>query len=440
MKRSNDKLVFFQVQKYTKVLASVALLLFLLSACGLFAPKSFSPSPVQFAETIVIEEDASSLAGFPNQTSQQKPSIAAPQLGIDRLHLFVDSLSGKRIAVVANQTSVVKGIHLVDTLLALNLNVVKVFAPEHGFRGDADAGQHISHSIDEKTGLPLVSLYGSNKKPTDRQLQDVDIVIYDIQDVGVRFYTYISTLHYVMEACAENNKQLVVLDRPNPNGHYIDGPVLEPAFKSFVGMHPVPIVYGMTIGEYAMMINGEGWLHNSRRCQLWVIPCRNYKHKLPYSLPVAPSPNLRTDAAISLYPSLCLFEATTVSVGRGTDKPFEIYGHPQFPALSYQFMPIPTIGAKNPLHLNKICQGIDLSQNASKRSYQLNLNYLINAKELLGDTIAFIDQPSFFNRLAGTASLKEQLDKGWSAKEIRATWKPGLDAFLVMRSKYLLYE
>jgi uncharacterized protein YbbC (DUF1343 family) len=440
MKRSNDKLVFLQVQKYTKVLASVALLLFLLSACGLFAPKSFSPSPVQFAETIVIEEDASSLAGFPNQTSQQKPSIAAPQLGIDRLHLFVDSLSGKRIAVVANQTSVVKGIHLVDTLLALNLNVVKVFAPEHGFRGDADAGQHISHSIDEKTGLPLVSLYGSNKKPTDQQLQDVDIVIYDIQDVGVRFYTYISTLHYVMEACAENNKQLVVLDRPNPNGHYIDGPVLEPAFKSFVGMHPVPIVYGMTIGEYAMMINGEGWLHNSRRCQLWVIPCRNYKHKLPYSLPVAPSPNLRTDAAISLYPSLCLFEATTVSVGRGTDKPFEIYGHPQFPALSYQFMPIPTIGAKNPLHLNKICQGIDLSQNASKRSYQLNLNYLINAKELLGDTIAFIDQPSFFNRLAGTASLKEQLDKGWSAKEIRATWKPGLDAFLVTRSKYLLYE
>jgi uncharacterized protein YbbC (DUF1343 family) len=283
-------------------------------------------------------------------------------------------------------------------------------------------------------------LYGSNKKPTDQQLQDIDIVIYDIQDVGVRFYTYISTLHYVMEACAENNKQMVVLDRPNPNGHYIDGPVLEPAFKSFVGMHPVPIVYGMTIGEYAMMINGEGWLHNSRRCQLWVIPCKNYKHKLPYSLPVAPSPNLRTDAAIALYPSLCLFEATTVSVGRGTDKPFEIYGHPQFPALSYQFMPIPTIGAKNPLHLNKICQGIELSQNTAKRSYQLNLNYLITAKALLGDTLSFIDQPSFFNRLAGTASLKEQLDKGWSAKEIRATWKPGLDAFLVTRSKYLLYE
>jgi uncharacterized protein YbbC (DUF1343 family) len=440
MKRSNDKIVFLQVQKYTKVLASLALLLFLLTACGLFTPKSFSPNPVQFAETIVIEEDSISLAGFPAAQTTQKPSLAAPQLGIDRLHLFVDSLAGKRIAVVANQTSVVKGIHLVDTLLALKLNVVKVFAPEHGFRGDADAGQHIGHSTDDKTGLPLVSLYGSNKKPTDQQLQDVDIVIYDIQDVGVRFYTYISTLHYVMEACAENNKQMVVLDRPNPNGHYIDGPVLEPAFKSFVGMHPVPIVYGMTIGEYAMMINGEGWLHNSRRCQLWVIPCKNYKHKLPYSLPVAPSPNLRTDAAIALYPSLCLFEATTVSVGRGTDKPFEMYGHPQFPPLSYQFMPIPTIGAKNPLHLNKICQGIELSQNTAKRSYQLNLNYLITAKELLGDTLSFIDQPSFFNRLAGTASLKEQLDKGWSAKEIRATWKPGLDAFLMTRSKYLLYE
>jgi len=196
----------------------------------------------------------------------------------------------------------------------------------------------------------------------------------------------------------------------------------------------------MTIGEYAMMINGEGWLHNNRRCQLWVIPCKNYKHKLPYSLPVAPSPNLRTDAAIALYPSLCLFEATTVSVGRGTDKPFEIYGHPQFPKTDFQFMPISTMGAKNPLHQNKICQGIVLSQSTTKRSYQLNLNYLITAKELLGDSLTFIDQPAFFNRLAGTATLKEQLDKGWSAKEIRATWQPGLDAFLSTRSKYLLYE
>ena len=440
MKRSNDNLIYLQVQKYTKVLASIALLSFLLSSCGLFPAKAFTPAPVHFAETIVIEEVSSAIVGHAEITPQQKPTPYAPQLGIDRLHLFVDSLAGKRIAVVANQTSVVNGVHLVDTLLSLQLNVVKVFAPEHGFRGDADAGQHIGHSTDDKTGLPLVSLYGSNKKPTDQQLADVDIIIYDIQDVGVRFYTYISTLHYVMEACADNNKQMVVLDRPNPNGHYIDGPVLEPQYKSFVGMHPVHIVYGMTIGEYAMMINGEGWLHNSKRCQLWVIPCKNYKHKLPYSLPVAPSPNLRTDAAIALYPSLCLFEATSVSVGRGTDKPFEIYGHPKFPVGSYQFMPIPTIGAKSPLHMNKLCQGIELTLSTTKRPYQINLNYLIEAKELLGDTNVFIDQTAFFNRLAGTATLKEQLDKGWSAKEIRATWRPGLDAFLQTRSKYLLYE
>ena len=440
MKRSNDNLIYLQVQKYTKVLASIALLSFLLNSCGLFPSTAFTPTPVHVPETIVIEEDSNALEGYQAISTQQKPSLAAPQLGIDRLHLFVDSLAAKRIAVVANQTSVVKGVHLVDTLLSLQLNVVKVFAPEHGFRGDADAGQHIGHSTDDKTGLPLVSLYGSNKKPTDQQLADVDIIIYDIQDVGVRFYTYISTLHYVMEACADNNKQMVVLDRPNPNGHYIDGPVLEPQYKSFVGMHPVPIVYGMTIGEYAMMINGEGWLHNSKRCQLWVIPCKNYKHKLPYSLPVAPSPNLRTDAAIALYPSLCLFEATSVSVGRGTDKPFEIYGHPKFPVGSYQFMPIPTIGAKSPLHMNKLCQGIELTLSTTKRPYQINLNYLIEAKELLGDTNVFIDQTAFFNRLAGTATLKEQLDKGWSAKEIRATWRPGLNAFLQTRSKYLLYE
>lgn len=440
MKRSKDKITFLQAQKYTKVLASVVLLSFLLTACALFTVKTFNRAPVPIAETRVIDEYPFAIVKPVLTNSQLNPKLTAPQLGIDRLYLFVDSLAGKRIAVVANQTSVVKGVHLVDTLLSLQLNVGKVFAPEHGFRGDADAGQHVGHSTDEKTGLPLVSLYGSNKKPTQEQLADIDIVIYDIQDVGVRFYTYISTLHYVMEACADYDKQMVVLDRPNPNGHYIDGPVLQTQYKSFVGMHPVPIVYGMTIGEYAMMINGEGWLQNAKSCKLWVIPCKNYKHKLPYSLPVAPSPNLRTAAAIALYPSLCLFEATTVSVGRGTDIPFEVFGHPQFPQSSYQFMPISTIGAKNPVHLNKLCQGIDLSNSTIKRSYQINLNHLIKAKELLGDTHVFIDQPSFFNRLAGTESLKEQLDKGWSSKEIRATWKPGLDAFMQTRSKYLLYE
>jgi len=441
MKRSKDNYSILQLQKYTKLLAWVALQTILLVSCTILENKATHAVINPVAETIVIEEDSIEVRQITEvQNNYQKPILQNPILGIDRLHLFVDSLKNKRIAVVSNQTSVVNGVHLVDTLLALKLNVIKVFSPEHGFRGDLDAGQHVSHSIDEKTGIPLVSLYGSNKKPTDAQLTDVDIVIYDIQDVGVRFYTYISTLHYVMEACAENKKQMVVLDRPNPNGHYVDGPVLEPQFKSFVGMHPVPIVYGMTIGEYAMMINGEGWLHRGIRCSLWVIPCKNYKHKLKYTLPVAPSPNLRTDAAITLYPSLCLFEATTISVGRGTDQPFEVYGHPKFPVLAYQFMPIPTIGAKSPLHLNKLCQGYDLRGSSVKRSYEINLSYLINARDLLGDTNVFIDQPAFFNRLAGTASLKEQLDKGWSAKEIRATWQDDLKSFMDIRKKYLLYE
>jgi uncharacterized protein YbbC (DUF1343 family) len=319
------------------------------------------------------------------------------------------------------------------------LNVIKVFAPEHGFRGQADAGEKVHSTVDEKTGIPLISLYGNNKKPTEEQLADIDIVIYDIQDVGVRFYTYISTLHYVMEACAENNKQLIVLDRPNPNGHYIDGPIREPQYKSFVGMHPVPIVYGMTIGEYAMMINGESWLKDSLVCDLWVIPCKNYNHKTRYVVPVPPSPNLRSELAITLYPSLCFFEATTVSVGRGTESPFEVFGHPKFPTLEFCFTPQSTIGAKNPLHESQVCFGFDLEEAHHKRKYEINLSYLIKAKELLGDTLLFINQPAFFDRLAGTSKLREQIMMGWGAKEIRDTWQPGLEEFKAIRRKYLLY-
>ncbi len=365
--------------------------------------------------------------------------IRPPVLGVERLHLFTDSLVNKRIAVVGNQTSVVGNVHLVDSLLGMGLNVVKVFAPEHGFRGQADAGEKVHSTIDEKTGIPLISLYGNNKKPTTEQLSDVDIVIYDIQDVGVRFYTYISTLHYVMESCAENKKPLVVLDRPNPNGHYIDGPIREPQHRSFVGMHPVPIVYGMTIGEYAMMINGEQWLADSLVCNLWVIPCKNYTHKTKYTLPVPPSPNLRSDLAITFYPSLCMFEATTVSVGRGTEWPFEVYGHPRFPELDFCFTPVPMPGAKSPLHENKLCYGFDLANGHQRRKYEINLNYLIKAKELLGDSLAFITQTGFFDRLAGTSQLREQIMNGWSAKEIRETWKPGLEQFKATRKKYLLY-
>ena len=365
--------------------------------------------------------------------------IRPPVLGVERLHLFTDSLINKRIAVVGNQTSVVGNVHLVDSLLGMGLNVVKVFAPEHGFRGQADAGEKIHSTIDEKTGIPLISLYGNNKKPTAEQLSDVDIVIYDIQDVGVRFYTYISTLHYVMESCAENKKPLVVLDRPNPNGHYIDGPIRETQHRSFVGMHPVPIVYGMTIGEYAMMINGEHWLADSMVCNLWVIPCKNYTHKTKYVLPVPPSPNLRSELAITFYPSLCMFEATTVSVGRGTDWPFEVYGHPRFPELDFCFTPIPMSGAKSPLHEDQLCYGFDLANGYQRRKYEINLNYLIKAKELLGDTLPFITQSGFFDRLAGTSQLREQLMNGWKAKEIKETWKQGLEEFKAVRKKYLLY-
>lgn len=431
MNNSKDNFTLIWLQKYGKLLCLETIFVFLLVSCSQNVKGENTISG-----TIVINEDT--LKTDNNQKKQT--TIKSPILGIDRLHLFVDSMKGKRIAVVGNQTSVVKGVHLVDTLLALKLNVVKVFSPEHGFRGDVDAGEKVNNSVDKKTGIPLVSLYGNNKKPTPEQLENVDIVIYDIQDVGVRFYTFISTLHYVMEACAEQKKQVVVLDRPNPNGHYVDGPILESAHKSFVGMHPVPIVYGMTIGEYAMMINGENWLANNAKCNLWIIPCLNYTHKTKYTLSVAPSPNLKSDAAIALYPSLCFFEATTVSVGRGTEKPFEIFGHPRFPKSEIEFTPTPQTGAKNPPHENKVCNGFDLTKSTAKRTYEINLNYLIQARDLLGDSAVLIDQNGFFNRLAGTSTLKEQLYKGWSAKEIRETWKPGINNFLAIRKKYLLYE
>lgn len=361
-------------------------------------------------------------------------------LGIDRLNLILDSLVGKRIAVVANQTAVVNDVHLVDTLLSLGLNVKKVFAPEHGFRGKADAGEHVESKVDEKTGLPLISLYGANKKPTEAQLADVDVVIYDIQDVGVRFYTFISTLHYVMRSCAEYNKVVYVLDRPNPNGHYVDGPVLQKAFKSFVGMHPVPIVYGMTIGEYALMVNGEGWLEDSLYCDVRVVPCKNYYHKLKYNLPIDPSPNLRTPDAIAYYPSLCLFEATVVSVGRGTDRPFEWIGHPRFADQGVSFTPRSMEGATKPLYENELCYAVDVAEESKSRLYQLNLTWLKNAYFALKDEGNFIKNAAFFNRLAGNDQLIEQIKAGWSDKEIRATWKPELDAFKETRKKYLIYD
>jgi uncharacterized protein YbbC (DUF1343 family) len=372
------------------------------------------------------------------EVDKQKPVNLV--MGCEQLKLFIDSLKGKKIAIVSNQTSVIGTSHLVDSLIKLGITFVKVFTPEHGFRGDADAGEKVSSGIDAKTGLPLISLYGSNKKPTPAQMANVDIVLFDIQDVGVRFYTYISTLHYVMEACAEAKKKLIVLDRPNPNGHYVDGPVREPAFKSFVGMHPVPVVHGMTIGEYAKMVNEEGWLSDYLKCDLTIIPMKGYSHKVRYALPIAPSPNLRSELAIAIYPSLCLFEATTVSIGRGTPNPFEVYGHPYFPTTDFTFMPVSSFGAKNPLWENKECFGFDLKVSNKKRLYELKIDWLISAKEYLGDSIPFINRPGFFDRLAGTSTLREQIMRGVPEKEIRASWAPSIEAFRKIRQKYLIYE
>jgi uncharacterized protein YbbC (DUF1343 family) len=429
MKNSKDNSSFFSLQSYGKLFGLQLFLVFLLISCG--NPDALK---IRSGQTTVVYDDSLLL-----RKAEKVATRAKPTLGIERLGLILDSLKGKRVAVVANQTSVLNNVHLVDTLLALKIEVVKVFAPEHGFRGQADAGEKINHSVDEKTGLPLVSLYGNNKKPSTEQLKDVDILLFDIQDVGVRFYTFISTLHYIMEAAAENGKKVIVLDRPNPNAHYIDGPVLEKEFTSFVGMHPVPIVYGMTIGEYAMMINGENWLENGVKCDLSVLPCKNYTHQTTYSLPIAPSPNLKTERAIALYPSLCLFEGTTVSLGRGTDRPFEMYGHPKFPATSFAFTPIPMPGAKTSTQLNNKCNGYDLSSSAERVS-KIDLSYLINANKLLADSGIFINQNVFFNRLAGNSVLKDQLHECWTEEEIRTTWKNGIDSFKLIRSKYLLYE
>ena len=361
-------------------------------------------------------------------------------LGNSQTEKYLPLLKGKNVAIVGNQTSVINNTHLIDSLLSLGVQIKLVFAPEHGFRGQADNGEHITNETDKKTGLKIVSLYGNNSKPTPDHLKNIDLVIYDIQDVGVRFYTYISTLHYVMEACAENNKKLLLLDRPNPNGHYIDGPVLKKEFSSFVGMHSVPIVYGMTVGEYAHMINGEKWLKNGVKCDITVIPCQNYSHNTFYSVPIPPSPNLKTDLAIALYPSLCFFEGTTISMGRGTDRPFEIYGHPKFDSTSFSFTPTPRIGSKNPPFMNQFCFGIDCVKENTFPINSIDLRPLINAKKLLNNRDKYINSPSFFNKLAGDTLLMYQIENNIPEDEIRNSWKKGLEDFKLVRSKYLLYN
>ena len=347
-------------------------------------------------------------------------------------------LQGKRIGVVANQTSIVGQTHLVDTLLSLGIDVRKIFTPEHGFRGNADAGAKVNSGKDEKTGLPIVSLYGKNKKPTPEMLQGIDLILFDLQDVGVRFYTYISTMTYVMEAAAENDLPVVVLDRPNPNGFYVDGPVLKPENQSFVGMHEVPVVYGMTIGEYAKMVNGEGWLKNGIHCALIVIPINIYDRNAIYELPVRPSPNLPNWEAVYLYPTLCFFEGSIVSIGRGTDTPFQVYGHPAMRG-SYTFTPQSTSGASKPLLEGQRCRGenlVEFAHDYARNADQLHLEWIIEAYQQLKDKSFFT---SYFHLLSGDKQLQRDIENGKSADEIRTSWKNDLEAFKAIREKYLLY-
>jgi uncharacterized protein YbbC (DUF1343 family) len=376
------------------------------------------------------------------RTSEEtiKNKIISPnneiKTGADNYEKYLPLLKDKKIGIVTNQTGILSDkTHLVDFLLEKKIAVQTIFAPEHGFRGTADAGEHVVDGKDAKTGLSIVSLYGENRKPKKEQLAGIDIIVFDLQDVGARFYTYISSLHYVMEACAENNIPLIILDRPNPNGMVTDGPLLEKEFTSFVGMHPIPLLHGMTIGEYGQMINGEKWLKDGIKCKLTVIPCSNYKREMNYSLPVKPSPNLPNDQSINLYASLCLFEGTNVSVGRGTEKQFQIYGSPYLPKSSFSFVPKPNFGAKEPLYNGKECYGEDLS--AHPKVSQLELNWLLKAYQNTSDKSKFFN--AFFTKLAGTKKLQQQIESGVSEKDIRESWKKDLESFKKTRKPYLIY-
>lgn len=364
-------------------------------------------------------------------------------IGAERSDAYLPLLAGQSIAVIANATSVAGDQHLVDALLEDDIIIRKIFVPEHGFRGQKDAGETVDDEIDTKTGLPIISLYGANKKPAPELLIDVDVMVFDLQDVGVRFYTYLSTLHYVMESCAETDTPLIVLDRPNPNGHYVDGPVLKAEFSSFIGLHPVPLVYGMTIGEYAQMINGEGWLDKGGQCDLTIIELENYSHSTPYSLPIKPSPNLPNMNAIYLYPSLALFEGTTVSIGRGTDFPFQVIGHPDYPTKTFSFTPRPVIGAMSPKLNGQLSYGLDLRNSNSSGAQldgQLSLDWIIDFYAKLPDKETFFLANNFFHKLAGNDVLMKQIKAGLSADNIRLSWQADLTQFRAVREQYLIYK
>ncbi|MGA0556506.1 exo-beta-N-acetylmuramidase NamZ family protein [Larkinella sp. VNQ87] len=386
-----------------------------------------------------------SCSGQTDQKTDAAASSESIRTGAEQMHLYLPELLGKRVGMIVNHTSVIGKTHLVDTLLSKGVKIKTIFAPEHGFRGQATDGETIANGRDPRSGVPIISLYGANRKPTKAQLDSLDVLVFDIQDVGTRFYTYISTMHYAMEACAEYKKPFIVLDRPNPNGRYVDGPVLNPKFRSFVGMHPVPILHGLTVGELARMINGEKWLEKPANtttellCPLTVVPVKNYTHQLPYTLPVAPSPNLPNQQAILLYPTLCLFEGTIVSVGRGTDKQFQVIGGPDNPKFgSYQFTPVDKPGAMNPPQEGKVCYGLDLSGiDASRQG--LSLKYLIDFYNKAVDKDKFFLATNYIYKLYGNDQLPLQLKAGLNEAAIRKTWEPGLSEYKTKRKKYLIY-
>jgi uncharacterized protein YbbC (DUF1343 family) len=360
-------------------------------------------------------------------------------VGAEKTDEYLPLLKSKKVGLVVNHTSNIGKTHLVDLLIAKKINVKRIFAPEHGFRGEVSAGDHISNSKDPSTGVDIVSIYGNTKKPTVAMLKDLDIVVFDIQDVGVRFYTYISTLYYVMQACAENNKTLVILDRPNPNGHYTAGPILVLKFQSFVGMNPIPVVHGLTVAELAQMNNGENWLGKGLKCKLKIIKCGAYTHQTPYILPTKPSPNLPNNTAIGLYSSLCLLEPTIISVGRGTDLQFQIAGGPNSAFGSYIFTPVDKPGAQNPVNEGKLCYGLDLSQE-NGLNHRFSISYFIDFYKKHGAGDSFFSSKSFFNKLIGNDWVIKDIEAGLSATEIEKKWQVDLDKYRNKRKKYLIYE
>ncbi|MEZ4875056.1 MAG: DUF1343 domain-containing protein [Flavobacteriaceae bacterium] len=378
------------------------------------------------------------------EANELKKEEAEIVVGAAQFSEYKKYLEGKKVGFVGNQTSVIKGVqesttHLVDTLLSEGIQLQKIFSPEHGFRGTADAGAEVKDGKDTKTGLPIFSLHGKNRKPTPEQMQGLEVMVFDIQDVGVRFYTYLSTLHFVMDACAEAHIPLIVLDRPNPNAHYVDGPMMESKNTGFLGLHPVPLVYGMTIGEYAQMINGEGWLPEGEKCDLTVIPIKNYTHQSPYSLPVRPSPNLPNDQAINLYPSLGLLEGTNLNAGRGTEMQFQVLGSPYLPKEKYPFSytPQPNFGSSNPKFNGIACHGLDLRN--TPRLDKVDLSWIIEAYHDYERKDEFFNTKNFTAH-AGTSQLQQQIEGGMTAEEIRESWKPQLEQFKKVRGKYLIYE